>query len=751
MNTISFERHFEYIKTFTSLYMASPQSPSYLREAAILPLQYPFKFDDIQEGELFVGKLRSLILEFTPQTNVMNGTGFAWVFDEKACNQLLEEPECTKEQKAEILEILDFWKTENTATKFRNLYSKEMQEALPSDAWTEDSGAAFPLYRMSGSHLDYDLLLQLGVVGLKDKIQRKQNQNQDDSYKSGLYQAMQGALDVIISALKYYSSMLHYYQGQTKNSAWNDHLKNLEKSLNNLQFHKPCNLLEAMQLMYIYNAVSGSLSYGRIDEYLGDFLANDLKNKTINEEGAITYIQGLWKLMENRSSVFDGRLLIGGKGRRNPENADRFAILAMEASLRNRAVLPQVNLRIYKQMNPLVKKKAWDLISQGCTFPLLNNDDVNIPAVSKAFEIDLDEAASYTPYGCGEYVLYHKSFGTPSGVINLLKVLEITMNNGIDSCTGMKAGLALGDCNSFHTFDDLLSAYKKQIEYFVDQLALQEDLEYQFAGQEGAFLFFSILFDDCIEKGEAIFSGGIRYLGGTLEAYGNTNTADSLLAIKKAVFEDKILNLNQLHEALLSNFAGHEKLRIQLTNYPKYGNDHEQADAMHLDIHNHICNYTRDQRFKTRLHNYMIVLINNHANTILGRKTIASADGRKAYTYMANANNPSGGFDKNGITAMMNSLVKSDIEIHAGAVQNFKFSSETFIQHRAKVVALFDAYFENGGAQAMISVVSKNDLENAILHPENYSNVMVRVGGFSARFIDLEKDVQLEVLSRTLN
>jgi pyruvate-formate lyase len=200
-----------------------------------------------------------------------------------------------------------------------------------------------------------------------------------------------------------------------------------------------------------------------------------------------------------------------------------------------------------------------------------------------------------------------------------------------------------------------------------------------------------------------------------------------------------------------ADFAGCASEQALMLNAPKYGNDTPIADAMAMQVHNQICHVTRNQRDRTSLHSYLVVIINNHANTILGRKTAASADGRQSGSRMANANNPAPGMDKNGLTALFNSMVKLDPTIHAGSVQNMKFSSELFTgAMRPKLEALLRTYFVKGGTQAMISVVRRGDLEAALREPEKYQNLMVRVGGFSARFVELMKDVQLEILDRTL-
>lgn len=183
---------------------------------------------------------------------------------------------------------------------------------------------------------------------------------------------------------------------------------------------------------------------------------------------------------------------------------------------------------------------------------------------------------------------------------------------------------------------------------------------------------------------------------------------------------------------------------------PKYGNDNNEADHMLVKVHEHICNYTLDQKKRTQLHSYLVVVINNDANTVIGENTAASPDGRKARQYLNPGNNPVGSADKSGVTAFLNSLVKPRTDIHAGAVQNMKFSKEFFAKFRDKLEILLHTYWQKGGAQAMLTVVGRDDLQQSMLHPELYQNLIVRVGGFSERFVNLPRHTQEEILSRTL-
>lgn len=247
------------------------------------------------------------------------------------------------------------------------------------------------------------------------------------------------------------------------------------------------------------------------------------------------------------------------------------------------------------------------------------------------------------------------------------------------------------------------------------------------------------------------YAGGARYLGGTLETYGNTNAADSLHTIDELVFHRREISLAALVEALDTNFEGHEDLRQKMYSVVKYGNDEATADRMAQRVHRHVCAYARALALQVGLHSYLVVIINNWANTVLGKRTGASADGRRAGEPMANGNNPAPGADKAGVTAFINSLTGLNPALHAGAVQNMKFTREWFGEARPKGDALLRAYFENGGTQAMITVVSREDLEGALREPEKWGHLMVRVGGFSIRFVELPHEAQLEVLQRTLH
>lgn len=732
---------------FTETYRRYCDAHPAIREAMCLRAQYPDVFRPIQDGDLLAGRIAYAAVGFSPQEG---GIGLGYYCQTDRLRRALAEEGLAESERAQIQDMIDFWATETTAARTRAAYPPLLKQWLPTDDWQNQPGVAYPLYRVTGGYIDFDKLVRLGLPGLQAEIAGARAARAGDPDAEALYDGMAIGLDVVAEVCLWYAAQASERSAVTADPARRRELHAMAEALRNIAHRAPATFREAAQLAWLYVLVAGHRNYGRLDEYLGDLYNADLAAGRITEEGALAILQSLWRLMKARQIMFDGRVFVGGMGRRNPESADKVALLAMEAT---RTVLenePQLSLRWHKGMNPALWEKALTVLGEGRTFPILYNDDVNVPAVAKAFGVSLEEAVHYMPFSCGEYVLNHRSYGSPNGLINLLKALEVALHNGRDGITGAEIGLTTGDPASFTTFEQLWDAYREQVEFFVEVMAHQQAIEYQVAGEHAPFLLSAILYDDCIGRGKGLFSGGIRYLGGTLESYGNTNTADSLTAIKELVYERKELTLPELVAMLDANFEGAPAQRQLLQKAPKYGNDDPVADAMAVRVHEHVCGYIREQAPKVGLDTYLAVLINNSANTVLGLLTAASPDGRKAREPMANANNPSGGADKKGVTAMLNSLVKLDPTIHAGAVQNMKFSKELFTAKRPQLEALLETYFDNGGTQAMITVVSRGDLEAALKEPDKYYHIFVRVGGFTARFVRMDPDVQREVLSRTL-
>ena len=255
--------------------------------------------------------------------------------------------------------------------------------------------------------------------------------------------------------------------------------------------------------------------------------------------------------------------------------------------------------------------------------------------------------------------------------------------------------------------------------------------------------------NDCIARNQALLSGGVRYLNAASEIFGIISVADSFTAIKKLVYDEKRFTLLQLVSMLDCNFEGFEKERKMLQDAPKYGNDIAEADEMAVKVFHHIAEVTAKAGEKAGLNKYRIVSVNNSMSAEWGTYCMASACGRKNGAPLSNGNGPSIGADKNGITALLNSMSRFDPSLHAGVINNVRFSKEMFASNYDKIKMVLRTFYKNQGVQTNRGAVGKEDLQNAMIHPENYQNLIVRIGGFSARFVELNPIVQNEILLRT--
>lgn len=729
----------EIMEAYTKVHKESLHLSKDEREINCLNVIYPQLFRSIEENDYIAGRLDFLPIGFGCVTS-LGGVGHYCVFDKLlAFREKLQTPA----EKARVDILYKYWEEHDV----KALYC---QDTLTENTIGRFIDCDYPLMataRLSGMMLDYKKLLDNGIDGLRGIIIAKMTDNDENEF-----------LKAALEALNLYQRVIDYQRGliaKAWETAENDRKQQLhimDESLAAIRSSKPETFHQAMQMIWIYALLAGCINYGRLDDYLGPYLQKDLAAGYITEDDAYCYLKSLWTLIENRRTTVNGRIIVGGYGRKNPEAADLFARLAMRVTKDCKYVEPQFTLRLTKDTPEDIIDMAYDCIGSGATYPTLYNDEINIPAVMYGMRVDLETAEQYVPFGCGEFVIQGQSVGTPNTLLNLLKLLNITLNQGIDPMDGIKKSgpVVIKDVSEFKTFEQFYEQYKKLLNYYFDLSVEAQYHSYEVMNQEVSFLFPSILMNDCLERRKPLLDGGVRILGGTNETYGNINTSDALMAIKTLVFEQKKYTLTELKEAALHNFEGFEKIREDLWNCDKYGNDITAVDELANDFYEFVAKGIRDRGIAKNMDYYLIVISNNQTNTEWGRKTSASLDGRYTGQFMNPANNPQGGADKSGPTAMLNSLSTFQAKYHGGAVQNIKFTPDLFNKNRISIKHLFNAYFKKGGCQLMVTVVDHGVLEDAQKHPEKYPNLIVRVSGFSAIFVNLEKDVQDELLTRVL-
>ena len=728
----------EIMERYTAVHKACAALPKEIREEECLKVLYPTLFRKITDQDLIAGRTDFLPIGFGCVTS-LGGVGHYCVFKKLRAFQLqLDETE-----RKRVDALYDYWLDHDLKTQFN-------KEVLTEDTLGMFIDCEYPMIataRLSGMMLDYPKLLDKGIGGLRSDLQEKLKEQPDNNfYKAGIQ-----CLDIFVDC----ASHLQQDARDQMASADEKRQKELERicqALENIKEKKPGTFHEAMQLFWLFALLAGVINYGRLDDYLGPYLVADLESGRLTDEEAYRYIHSLWTMIENRRTTVNGRIIVGGKGRKHPKEADVFLHIAMKVAKNCRYVEPQFTLRFDKDTSEEIWDEALDDLGAGATYPTLYNDDVNVPAVMYGMRVDEKAAEQYVPFGCTEFVIQGQSTGTPNICINLLKLLTIYMNDGIDPIDGKrKSGpVPLKKLEEYQTFEEFYDGYKALLDYYLDLSVKAQYHSYEVMNQHVSFLFTSLLTDDCIARGKALLDGGVRYLGGTNETYGNINTSDSLWVIRDLVFNQKKYTLRQLNDAMLANFNGYEALRKDCLNCDKYGNDLETADTMANDLYEFVAKGVRNRGIAIGMQYFLIVISNNQLNTEWGNRTAASPDGRLSCMYMNPANNPQGGANKSGPTAMLNSLAKFDAKYHGGSVQNIKFSPSMFNENRAVIKSLFKTYFAKGGCHLMVTVVDKGVLEDAVEHPENYPDLIVRVSGFSAVFVDLSPNIQQELLSRVL-
>ena len=730
------------MEEYTETYKRYANSDKARREVECLKIIYPTLFRHIEEKDLIAGRLDFLPIGFGCVTSV-GGVGHYCVFHKL---RAFKETLVTSEEKSRVDALYDFWQDHDLKT----LYCQDILGDATTGFFMQYEPPYMATARLSGMMLNYQKLVDLGVDGLKSEVRRRITETKG---ANEFLLASFDALELFQEVVAYEAELCREARvGATPERI--AQLKLMEKDLLAIREAKPQTFHQALQLIWLYALCAGCINYGRLDTVLGPFLKHDLDFGVITEQGAYDYVRSLWTLIENRRTTVNGRVIVGGQGRPDPNAADIFARVCLKVCKDCRYVEPQFTLRFDSTTPDDIMDMAYDAIGAGATYPTLYNDDVEVPAVEYGMRVPRKIAEQYVPFGCTEFVIQGKSVGTPNTLINLVKILSMSLNGGVDPWDGVDKsdGVKVLPLEELDTFDKLYDNYKHLLDRYLDKAAADQYHSYEVMNREVSFLFTSILMDDCLERGKALLDEGVEILGGCIETYANINTSDALWALKTLVYDEKRYTLKQVVNACNDDFQGpgEERLRLDLWHADKYGNDLDGVDAMANDLYEYVAKGVRNRGIDAGIGYFLIVISNNQTNTDWGHKTAATPDGRHAGVYLNPANNPQGGAATSGPTAMLNSLAKFDARYHAGSVQNIKFTPRMFNHDRKKVKQLFKTYFKRGGCQLMVTVCDKGALEDAQVHPEKYPDLIVRVAGYSAVFVDLPRDVQDEVISRTL-
>ncbi|WP_043600201.1 glycyl radical protein [Solidesulfovibrio magneticus] len=528
-------------------------------------------------------------------------------------------------------------------------------------------------------------------------------------------------------------------------------------------FHEAIQAFWFVHLVIQIESNGHSISPMRFDQYMEPYYARD-KGRVLPEK-AQELLDLLWIKFaelnkvrdENSTMAFAGypmfmNLIVGGQKRDGSDATNDLSFMCLQAAANTKLYAPSLSIRIHEGTPPALYKKAGEISRLGMGYPAYYNDRVIIPALL-ARGLTREDARDYGIIGCVEPQVGGKTEGWhDAAFFNMGKVMELALNDGVDKRTGKQIGPKSGSLETFQTFDDVMASYKTQTAYFVRLMAAADNAVDMAHGVRCPLPFLSSLVDDCIAAGKSLQEGGAHYNFTGPQGVGVANAGDCLTAIKKLVFDDRLLTLAELRQALDSDFEGREDVRQMLLNRaPKYGNDDDYADAVAKEAARIYCEevnrYTnpRGGRFQPGLYPAS-------ANVPLGSVVAATPDGRKAWSPLADGVSPISGCDTCGPTASVLSVAKLDHEIASnGTLLNQKFHPTALEgdQGLNNLKAVTETYFQNGGFHVQYNVISRETLLEAQAQPEAYKNLVVRVAGYSAFFTALDKSLQDDIIART--
>jgi formate C-acetyltransferase len=579
------------------------------------------------------------------------------------------------------------------------------------------------------------------------------------------------AADALITYARRYSDKLQEAAQKENNQARKDELETMAGICERVPINAPNTFWEALQYYWFVHIgvitelnTWDSFNPGRLDQHLYPFYKRDIESGLLDRDGAKTLLQAFWIKFNNQpappkvgvtskeSNTYTDFCLInvGGVNEKGEDAVNELTYLILDVIEELRLLQPSSMVQISKKNPDQLVKRALDIIKTGYGQPSLFSTDAIIQEMLRQGKSIID-ARNGGASGCVETGAFGKESYILTGYFNLTKILEITLNNGVDPKTRKQIGIQTGNPNSFKSFEELLEVYKKQINYFADVKIKGNVIIERLYAEYLPAPFMSLLIDDCILKGMDYNNGGARYNTSYIQGVGIGTVTDSLTSLKYNVFDKKKLSMDEFLNAMSKNFEGFDDLKNLLLNEtPKYGNDNDCADEV-LKAVFEIYFSAIDGRPNTKGGHFRINLLPTTSHVYFGSVTGATPDGRLAGLPVSEGISPVQGADLNGPTAVLKSAAKIDHLRTGGTLLNQKFSPQIFEGEDSinKIVSLIRTYFKMDGHHIQFNVVDAETLREAQKHPENYRDLIVRVAGYSDYFIDLTLELQEEIIKRT--
>ncbi len=662
-----------------------------------------------------------------------------WVLDNEAYKDVREEQ----------LKLINEMEDEFVPLGWHYLYDEARRRFVAPDRPDDYTKVSDGLWWTGGyqGHTvpNYDILVTKGIGGVHSDVCARL-EGETDAHKRETLEACK----IILEGFRDWMLMqADHAEAMAKEDAdFADRYMAVAENCRFVSWNVPETFYQAAQLVWSYNLWDWVDCVGRLDQYMWPFFEKAVaEDKQYAENIAASLMM---KFLEHGVH----NITVGGVDPENGEDATNdLSFLLLQILRRTHETHPRMSVRIAENTDPRLMELTVKMWSEGMSDPSVASDTLIIPSFIENYGVAEKDARNYTILGCQEIEIPGKSnFGCEDGQLNLAKVLEFTLNNGRSRFyPDVKSGLETGKITDYDTFEELWEAYESQVKFFVKHFVDLANMGQKMRSANYSKLVKTPFTEACIEKGLNLDEGGAVYNFGCLETAGATVAADSLTAIKKLVYEEKLISRETLEAAIAADFDGYEKERLLLLNKaPKFGNDDPEADEMLVRVLHSF--WTEIKKYKSvRGQEFTGACSLLGGGVAYGWSTWATPDGRHKGDPLGNTMGPRPGMDKNGLTAMLNSVSKLPLEYGLGGTTcniviptNITKTPEM----RKDIESVMTAFLAKGGQLGQITTANVEEMIDAKKNPEAHQDLIVRLGGFSIKFCELDEADQNEIISR---
>jgi len=667
--------------------------------------------------------------------------------------------------------IIPFWEGRSMRDRIFGEMTEAWKAAYEAGVFTE-----FMEQRSPGHTVHDDKIYSKGMLDFKREITQQLRGldylGDPEAYdKQEELTAMRICADALVRFAERHADLAIELASQENDPDRRAELDRIAAICRHVPAHGPRSFWEAIQYYwFVHLGVTTELNPwdafcpGHLDQHLFPFYRRDVDAGTLTREEAEELLQCLWIKFDNQpappkvgvtaeeSGTYTDfvQINLGGLRQDGSDGSNELSHLMLDVIATMRQVQPNPSVQISKKSPRGFLDHTCRVIRQGMGKPDVFNCDLIVQELVRQGK-SIEDARAGGTSGCVEAGAFGKESYILTGYFNMPKVLEITLNNGVDPRTGDVIGLSTGDPTTFETFEELFDAYRKQLQYFIDVKVRGNNVIERLFARELPAPFLSLLTDDCVAKGRDYHDGGTRYNTNYIQGVGLGTMSDALTAVKYHVFDQQTLSMGELLRALQEDFGGSERFRQQLLNRtPKYGNDDDYADAVMVAVFEAYFNAV-DGRPTPRGGTYRVNMLPTTVHVYFGSVVGALPDGRRGGSPISEGISPVQGADRKGPTAVIRSVTKMDHVRTGGTLFNQKFTPQVLEGDDGldKFARLIRTYFNLDGHHIQFNVVDAETLRAAQEHPDDYRDLIVRVAGYSDYFCDLSRALQDEIIART--